>query len=78
MSRLTTTSRMSNTGYHQHGKPIWWARVGSGDSARFLKIPKVRGDAILDCEVDVPPGTTVFCGAGKGFHKTVRETVVTE
>lgn len=78
MSRLTTTDCMSNTGYHQNGKPNWWARIGSGDSARFLPIPKVRGDAILDCEVDVPPGTTVHCGAGKGSYKTVRETVITK
>ena len=78
MSRLTTSDRMSNTGYHQNGKPNWWARVGSGDSARFLPIPRVRGDEILDCEVDVPPGTTVYCGAGRGSHKTVRETVVTK
>ena len=78
MSRLTTTQRMSNTGYHQNGKPNWWARIGSGDSAQFLRIPKVRGDEILSAEVDVPPGTTVHCGAGKGTYKTVRETVVTE
>lgn len=32
-SRLTTTDRMSNTGYHSNGKPNWWARIGSGDSA---------------------------------------------
>ena len=69
---------MSNTSYHQNGKPCWWARVGSGDSARFLSIPRVRGDEHLDCEVDVPPGTTVYIGAGKGTHKTIRETVESE
>lgn len=68
---------MSNTGYHANGKPCWWARVGSGAAATFLEIPEVRGDQVLRCEVDLPPGTTVFCGAGKGTHKTVRETVVT-
>jgi hypothetical protein len=78
MSRLTTTDRMSNTGYHQNGKPTWWARVGTGDNAKFLQIPRVRGDSILDVEVDVPAGTKVFCGAGRGSHKTVRETVVTK
>ncbi len=78
MSRLITTKRMSNTGYHLHGKPNWWARVGQGDDAIFLRIPPTRGDSILDCEVDVPVGTTVYYGAGKGTHKTVRETVVTE
>lgn len=58
MSRLTTTDRMSNTGYHQLGKPNWWAMIKTD-------------------EVDVPTGTTVYCGAGKGSRKTVRETVVT-
>lgn len=77
MAKLRTTARMSNTGYHANGKPNWWARVGAGESARFLQIPRVRGDQILECEVDVPPGTTVCCGAGKGHYKTVRETVVT-
>lgn len=72
-SRLTTTSRMSNTGYHSNGKPTWWARVGSD----FIKVAYTRGDAILDCVVDLPPGTEVHCGAGKGTHKTVRQTVVT-
>jgi hypothetical protein len=76
-SQLTTTDRMSNTGYHANGKPNWWARVGSGESARFLDIPRTRGDHRLDCEVDVPPGTKVYCGAGKGNHKTVRQTVTT-
>ena len=77
-SRIRTTTRMSNTAYHQLGKPNWWVRIGAGDTARFLRIPQVRGDAYLDVEVDLPPGTTVYCGAGKGSHKTVRETVVTE
>lgn len=76
-SRIITNSRMSNTGYHQNGKPNWWARIGSGADARFLNIPRVRGDEILDCVVDVPVGTTVYCGAGRGSYKTVRETVVT-
>lgn len=76
-SRICTTARMSNTGYHQNGKPVWWARIGNGDSAQFLRIPRVRGDEILDVVVDVPVGTKVFCGAGRGQHKTVRETVIT-
>lgn len=76
-SRLKTRDRMSNTGYHRNGKPTWWARVGSGDDATFVRIPWTRGDDYLDCVVDLPPGTTVFCGAGKGSRKTVRETVVT-
>lgn len=76
-SRILTTDRMSNTGYHANGKPTWWARIGSGNSVQWVNIPRVRGDSILDCVVDLPAGTTVFCGAGKGSHKTVRETVVT-
>jgi len=76
-SRLKTTDRMSNKGYHANGKPTWWARVGAGGDAKFLQIPWTRGDDYLDCIVDVPPGTEVYCGAGKGSHKTVRQTVVT-
>jgi len=76
-SRIVTESRMSNTGYHLNSKPFWWARVGKGSGAYFIEIPRVRGDEILDCIVDLPPGTTVFCGAGRGQSKTVRETVVT-
>ena len=72
-SRLKTTDRMSNTGYHANGKPTWWARVGS----EFIKVAYTRGDSYLDCVVDIPPGTEVFCGAGKGTHKTVRQTVIT-
>lgn len=76
-SRLKTTQRMSNTGFHANGKPRWWARTGGGDDATWITIPYVRGDDYLDCVVDVPPGTTVHCGAGNGHRKTVRETVVT-
>lgn len=76
-SCLKTTERMSNTGYHENNKPNWWARVGSGSTATWLAIPWVRGDRTLEVEVDVPPGTVVHCGAGKGDHKTVRATVTT-
>ncbi len=76
-SKLTSTDRMSNSGYHANGQPTWWARIGKGDSATFLEIPKVRGDSKLDVEVDLPPGTIVYIGAGKGSNKTVRETVET-
>lgn len=76
-SVIRSTSRMSNTGYHQNGKPNWWARIGTGPNAQFLTIPPTRGDEFLHVEVDVPPGTTVFIGAGKGTYKTVRETVKT-
>ena len=77
-SRLRSTSRMSNTGYHANGQPNWWARIGTGSTASFIEIDRVRGDHILDVEVSVPPGITVYIGAGKGTYKTVRETVVTE
>lgn len=73
-SRLKTNDRMSNTGYHANGKPTWWARA----NGEFVRIPYTRGDSILDCVVDLPVGTTVYCGAGKGTHKTVRETVITQ
>ncbi len=76
-SLLKSTTKMSNTGYHANGKPNWWARVGKGDDATWLEIPRTRGDAALECVVAVPPGTEVHIGAGKGSHKTVRETVVT-
>jgi len=76
-SHLRSQSRMSNTGYHQNGKPNWWARVGSGVDAKFLRLPSVRGDYQLDCIVDVEPGTVVHIGAGRGGHKTIRETATT-
>ena len=76
-SKIRTRNAMSNTGYHQNGKPTWWARVGSGDAAEFVKIPWTRGDSKLECIVGLPVGTTVYCGAGKGERKTIRETVVT-
>jgi hypothetical protein len=77
MSVIRSTVRMSNTGYHQNGNPNWWARVGTGTNAKFLEISPTRGDEFLHVEVDVPAGTTVFIGAGKGAYKTVRETVKT-
>ncbi len=76
-SKIASSRSMSNTGYHANGKPTWWARVGKGDSATFLDVGHVRGDHALEVEVDVPPGTIVYIGAGKGDHKTVRETVTT-
>ena len=72
-SRIKSHGRMSNTGYHANGKPNWWARIGS----TFPTISPIRGDDYLNVLVDVPVGTTVQIGAGKGLHKTIRETVVT-
>lgn len=76
-SHLRSSSRMSNTGYHQNGQPTWWARVGSGSDAQWIEIPWTRGDRHLDCVVDLPVGTVVHIGAGKGSRKTIRETVTT-
>jgi hypothetical protein len=76
-SRILSSDRMSNSGYHANGKPNWWVRVGKGDSASFIEIDAVRGDQKLDVEVDLPVGTTVYIGAGKGTNKTIRETVET-
>lgn len=68
---------MSNRQYHAYGGPTWWARVGSGDTARFLPIPKVRGDYPLHCTVEVEDDVdTIYIGAGpKGKHG-VRETIM--
>jgi hypothetical protein len=77
MSKLKTTDRMSNTGFNLNGRPNWWARVGTGNAAKWVSIPYTRGDDYLECEVDLPVGTEVFCGAGKGSRKTVRQTVIT-
>lgn len=68
---------MSNTGYHANGKPNWWARIGSGVSATFVEIERVRGDRKLDVIVELPPGTVVSIGAGRGSHRAIRETVTT-
>lgn len=68
--------RMSNSAYHRGGKPSWWMRIGSGDSAKFVDIPQIRGDSTLEVTVDLPPGTaSVTIGAGKGSDG-VRATVV--
>jgi len=75
-SRLQTTQRMSNSGYHRAGQPAWWARIGDGADATFLRLPSRRGDRCLDVAVDVPVGTAVVCGAGRGSD-AVRQTVTT-
>lgn len=75
---LRSSDRMSNTQYHKCGKPCWWARVGTGDNARFLKIPRVRGDVALDVEIDcdeesLPEGTVINFGVGNR-DRGVRES----
>lgn len=75
-ARITTDRRMSNRGYHAAGQPTWWARIGTGASAKFVELPTVRGDTALSVVVDLPPGTAeVSVGAGKGTNG-VRATVV--
>lgn len=62
-------ARMSNRQYHKAGQPHWWARIGSGDSASFLRLPRVRGDEALDEETDAPDGTKeVVFGVGGREH----------
>lgn len=77
VSRVVSKGRMSNTGYHANGKPNWWVRYDDNGTTRFVDIEKVRGDHHLDTQVPLPVGTKVFIGAGKGSHKTIRETVIT-
>ena len=56
---------------------MWWARIGSGPTARFLDLDgKHRADRKLMAIVDVPPGTEVVVGAGRG-KDAVRLTVTT-
>lgn len=74
--RLQSSDRMSNRQWHAHREPMWWARIGSGNAARFLDIGRVRGDDTLDVAVDVPDGTTaVAIGVGPANRYGIRETV---
>ena len=67
---------MSNRQYHAYGCPTWWARVGSGDNAVFLPIPKVRGDYPLNCNVQVNDDVTeIYIGVGPKGKYGVRETI---
>lgn len=77
ISRIVSSKRQSNSGFHRSGQPKWWARTGEGATARFLNLEKTRGDRHLDCEVDVPVGTEVTIGVGRG-KDGVRECVTTQ
>ena len=70
--RITCGSRkMSCTQYHKQGKPNWWARVGSGPSVKFVRMPKVCGDMRLDVrgEIDLEPGVyTLVTGVGSDIR----------
>lgn len=73
---LQSKGRMSNRQYHIHGKPTWWARIGSGPDAVFLPIGRVRGDSYLNIEIDVPDDTTeIHIGVGPRGRHGVRETI---
>ena len=68
---------MSNRQYHLNGRPCWWARVGSGESAQFLRIPRTRGDEDLSCTVEVDDDVKeIYIGVGPNNQHGVRETVV--
>lgn len=67
---------MSKQQYRATGQPAWWARIGSGEDAEYLRLPLVRGDQYLDVTVDVPRGTreiTIGCGPNNEFG--IREVV---
>ena len=67
---------MSNRQYHACGCPRWWARVGQGEHAQFLPIPRVRGDKDLDCTVEVDDGVDkIYIGAGPNNQHGVRYTI---
>jgi hypothetical protein len=77
---IKSRSKMSNSAYHRTGKPTWWAAYKVDGKMTFIKIPYLRGDAQLDCDVDVPDNVTeIFIGAGKtGAGKSCdpyRETI---
>lgn len=82
MNTITITSRhhQSNSAYHRTGKPTWWAAYKVDGRMTFIKIPYLRGDAQLNCTVEVPEDVTeIFIGAGKtGVGKSsdaYRETI---
>ncbi len=77
---ITSRSKQSNSAYHRTGKPTWWAAYKVDGAMTFIKIPYLRGDAQLECTVEVPADVTEICiGAGKtGAGKSCdpyRETI---
>lgn len=63
MTRIKTTTRLSNSAYHRSGKSWWWLRTQN--SSDFVKLPSVRGDDHLDIEVDLEDGHYQL-GVGRG------------
>jgi len=59
---LISDEKMSNRQWYLQGKPYWWVRIDD----EFLKIPKTRGDKILDVYVDInrEPPFTIHFGVG--------------
>lgn len=73
--RIICHARMSNRMWHRWGKPYWWVRVGSGPTAEFLPVPRIRGDDEFDAVVCVPDGVTeVTVGVGPRDHG-IRELI---
>jgi hypothetical protein len=60
-TRVQSSDRMSNAGYHRAGKAWWWLRGPEG----FVKVPSVRGDKYFDSELELAPGAYTL-GVGKG------------
>lgn len=73
-SRIQSRTRLNSVQYHRQGEPKWWARVGQGESATYIKISPIRGDEHLHADVDLPPGTTVFLGID---NSDISETTTT-
>ena len=78
--RVASWRSMSNTGYHQMGKPTWWAYYKDKGETNFVNVPYLRGDRELDVKITVPEHVEkVYIGAGKkpryGSDKSYRETV---
>lgn len=79
---LESDGKMSNTAYHQTGKPTWWAYYkDSNNSTVWLELPKVRGDQKLRANVTVPDDFVgiIYYGVGKaGAKGSIREKVEIE
>lgn len=76
--QLESSGRMSNTAYHQTGKPTWWAYYKDGEETCWLKIPETRGDQRLNCETEIPDDFTgtIYIGVGKrGSKGAIREEI---
>lgn len=70
---------MSTRNYLALERPVWWARIGSGDAASFIRLPPLPGHRCLDVRVDVPDGTdAVHIGVGPKDARGVREFVSVE